>query len=148
MIRTWGSVGGNITDQMIKVADTIKHLNYKTTTPAKFRKNYLTEDLAKDLMKEVSTIIGVDQTKLDYVYFSAAKGAEPHTDILPPEIFTPRTFIIPVILPTGKSVIIAEEDRVEANFGEIYEFDHEKIHSMELEDTESGCVVIMVAIKH
>lgn len=81
------------------------------------------------------------------MYFSAAKGAEPHTDMLDPDKFASRTFIIPVILPQGDTVIRAEIDSQIAQLGNIYEFDHEKIHSMTVEDSESGCVVIIIAIE-
>ena len=145
MIHQWGEV--SVPAQVIAAADQIKHLNYKTTTPAKFRKNTLTEDLAGDMMAEVASRIGIEQSSLDYVYFSAARGAEPHTDILDPEVFTDRTFVIPVILPHGRSVITAEQASAEVFTGRIYEFNHERTHSMSVEDTESGCVVIMIAIR-
>lgn len=147
MIKNWGKISA-IPEAVILAADQIKHLNYKTTTPAKFRKNTLTEDIAGSLMAEVSEVIGIPKSSLDYVYFSASKGAEPHVDMLDPNVFTSRTFIIPVILPKGDSIIIAEKASEVAQLGYIYEFNHEKEHSMTVEDTESGCVVIMIAIKH
>ncbi len=64
-----------------------------------------------------------------------------------PNKYEDTTYVIPVILPGGKSVITAESASVEVSLGGVYEFDHTKIHSMTLEDTESGCVVVMVAIK-
>lgn len=145
MIQHWGTV--SVPASVIAAADQIKHLNYKTTTPAKFRKNTLTADLAGDLMAEVAARIGIEQSSLDYVYFSAARGAEPHTDILDPVVFTDRTFVIPVILPKGRSVITAETASADVAIGAIYEFNHERTHSMTVEDTESGCVVIMIAIR-
>lgn len=146
MITHWGSVS-HLTSAVVAAADAIKHLNYKTTTPAKFQKNTLTEDIAKDLMDDISIKIGVDRSKLDYVYFSAARGAEPHVDLLDGNKFEDRTFVIPVILPKGASVLTAEDDNAVAELGHIYEFNHEKTHGMTVEDSESGCVVIMVAIK-
>lgn len=137
-----------IPHQIIEAADTIKHLNYKTSTPAKFRKNILTEELAGEFLEEIAKLINVEKNRLDYVYFSVCNGAEPHTDILPPETFTSTTFVIPVILPKGHSVITAEDSYMTVELGGVYEFNHEKIHSMILEDKTSGCVVIMVAIKH
>lgn len=62
-------------------------------------------------------------------------------------MFTDRTFIIPVILPQGRSVITAEKASAEVARGHIYKFNHERTQSMTVEDTESGCVVIMVAIR-
>lgn len=145
MIREWGNV--TVPERVTMAAEQIKHLNYKTTTPVKFRKNKLTEDLAGDLLTEISDRIGVSRSLLDYVYFSVAKGAEPHIDALDASIFTDRTFVIPIILPKGDSIITAEEASVVARLGYIYEFNHERIHSMTVADTESGCVVIMIAIK-
>jgi hypothetical protein len=137
-----------IPQAVIDAADTIKHLNYKTSTPAKFKTHLLTEDIAGGLMAEVADIIGIDKSRLDYVYFSCSQGAEPHTDVLPVEKFESTTFVIPVILPKGKSVIFAKEASQEVQVGKIYEFNHEETHSMTLEDKESGCVVIMVAVLH
>jgi hypothetical protein len=74
-------------------------------------------------------------------------GAEPHTDLLDPAVFEDTTYVIPVILPTGTSIITAEDVYVVTQPGHVYEFDHTKLHSMVLEDTSSGCVVIMVAVK-
>lgn len=146
MITYHGHV--SIPEAVMMAAEPIKMLNYKTTTPAKFRKNHLTEDIAGDLMEEIAERINVPKSRLDYVYFSAAQGAEPHTDLLDQNVFTSTTFVIPVILPKGKTVIEAGKDRKVVEVGGIYEFNHEEIHSMTVEDTESGCVVIMVAIKH
>jgi hypothetical protein len=84
---------------------------------------------------------------LDFVYFSVCKGAEPHTDLLSPEKFEDTTYVVPVILPRGQSIITAENWKSEVCVGGIYEFDHTKVHSMTLEDLESGCVVVMVAVK-
>lgn len=67
MIHPWGEV--SVPARVIATADQIKHLNYKTTTPAKFRKNTLTEDLAGDMMAEVAARIGIEQSSLDYVFF-------------------------------------------------------------------------------
>lgn len=146
MITFHGKI--SVPQPIIEAADTIKLLNYKTSTPAKFRKNTLTEELAGDFLEEIAELINVAKHRLDYVYFSVCNGAEPHTDVLPPEVFTSTTFVIPVILPDGRSVITAEESRITVELGGVYEFDHEKIHSMELSDTTSGCVVIMIAVKH
>jgi hypothetical protein len=52
-----------------------------------------------------------------------------------------------VILPPGRNIITAEDATADVELFHVYEFNHEKIHSMTVEDTTSGCVVIMVAIK-
>jgi hypothetical protein len=136
----------SVPDRITANAETIKFANYKTNTPAKFQIKSISED-DTDLMDNLSSKIGVDKTSLDFVYFSVCKGAEPHVDLLNPAIFEPRTFVIPVVLPQGKSVITAEDEAVEVKLNHVYEFNHEKIHSMTLEDNESGCTVIMVAVK-
>ncbi len=145
MIRYHGQVV--IPGAVIAVADSIKLLNYRTSTPARFRKNLLTPDLAGDLMSAISVLIGVDVSRLDYVYFSVCRGAESHVDILDPSKFLETTFIIPVILPSGRSIITAESTESVVEVGGVYEFNHEREHSMVLEDVTSGCVVIMVAIR-
>jgi hypothetical protein len=129
------------------IADSIKLLNYRTSTPARFRKNKLTPDIAGVLMSDLSLLIGVESSRLDYVYFSVCRGAEPHVDVLDPLEFTETTYIIPVILPDGKSIITAEGESLSVEVGGVYEFNHEREHSMVLEDVTSGCVVIMVAIR-
>jgi len=131
---------------IVESADTVKFENYKTNTPAQFQIRRMDEaDMA--LMFNLSRMVGVPWNRLDFVYFSVCKGAEPHTDLLDPEKFEPRTFVIPVILPGGQSVITAEEQMKQVELNHVYEFNHEKLHSMLLEDTDSGCVVIMVAVK-
>jgi len=128
---------------VVENADLIKFENYKTNTPAKFQ---IRDETDATLMYTLSRHIGLPWNSLDFVYFSVCKGAEPHVDLLDPAKFEPRTFVIPVILPSGRSVITAEDESVEVELNHVYEFNHEKIHSMELEDKESGCVVIMVAV--
>ena len=145
MITLHGNV--SIPDAVIAAAEPIKMLNYKTTTPARFQKNTLTADIAGPLLDNIAERIGVDRARLDYVYFSAAQGAEPHTDMLDPKVFMSNTYLIPVILPTGRTVLMADGVEVAAELGEIYEFNHEETHGMTVEDTESGCVLIMVAIR-
>lgn len=133
-----------VPDTVVKNADLIKFENYKTNTPGKFQVHNESDAI---LLAELSDKLGIPFKSLDFVYFSVCKGAEPHVDLLDPNVFEPRTFVIPVILPHGKSVITAEDESVEVELNYMYEFNHERTHSMQLEDNESGCVVIMVAVK-
>src|SRR6185312_16487490 len=84
-------------------ANTIKLENYKTNTPAKFQVRSLIG--GDELMNSLANVVGVAQKRLDFVYFSVCKGAEPHTDILDQKKFFDTTYVIPVILPKGKSII-------------------------------------------
>lgn len=142
MIHFHGKI--DIPSIVLNNADRIKFENYKVNTPAKFQVRNLDDD---SLMESLSRLIDIPQDKLDFVYFSVCQGAEPHTDQLPSKKFHNTTYVIPVILPSGKSIITAENYREEVQVGGVYQFDHTKVHSMELEDTKSGCVVIMVAIR-
>lgn len=135
----------NIPQTIIDNAETIKLENYKTNTPKKFQIRKFDDN--SEMMYRLSNIINISEESLDFVYFSVCKGAEPHIDLLDPNVFKSRTFVIPVILPRGKSIITAEDEKIEAKLNNIYEFNHEKVHSMELEDIESGCVVIMVTTR-
>jgi len=137
----------NVPLRLVSNAETIKLQNYKTNTPKKFRVWHFDNDFDELFLYRLSDRLGLDKESLDFVYFSVCKGAEPHVDLLNPANFEPRTFVIPVVLPQGKSVITAEDEQVEVKLNHIYEFNHEKIHSMTLEDNESGCTVIMVAVK-
>jgi hypothetical protein len=130
---------------VLEYSNTIRFENYKTNTPAKFQVRSLTG--ADELMATLASLIGDPKDHLDFVYFSVCQGAEPHTDKLNTKKFEDTTFIIPTILPTGRSIITAEDEEMEVEVGGVYQFDHTKVHSMRLEDTTSGCVVIMVAIK-
>lgn len=137
----------NIPVTIVSNAETIKLQNYKTNTPKKFQVWDFDSGHDELFLQGLADRLNVDKPKLDFVYFSVCKGAEPHIDLLDPTVFEPRTFVIPVVLPQGKSVITAEDEQVEVKLNHIYEFNHEKIHSMTLEDNESGCAVIMVAIR-
>lgn len=129
---------------VLEHAETIKFENYKTNTPKHFQKHTTLPDIR--FTGAIANIAGVNIDRVDWVYFSVCKGAEPHVDDLGDK-FTDTTYVIPVVLPTGKSTITAEDQSAVVELGHVYEFNHNKIHSMELEDTESGCVVIMAAIK-
>lgn len=143
MIKYHGTVP--VPETVIGHADTIKFENYKTNTPRKFQVRTLIG--GDELMDSLSGRIGIEKDRLDFVYFSVCKGAEPHTDLLDPNKFTDTTFVIPVVLPPGDAIITAEDHGEKVHVGGVYEFDHTKVHSMSLEDTESGCVVVMVAVK-
>lgn len=144
MIKYHGQV--QIPMELISHSKKIKFENYKVNKPSRAQiKHKLTEYM--EFTEDLKNIIGLPNANLDFVYFSCCKGAEPHVDQLPSEKFEDTTFVVPTILPTGKSIITAEDVEMEVQIGGVYEFDHTKIHSMELEDTESGCVVVMVAIK-
>lgn len=129
---------------VIAACEEIKFESYKVNTPKRFQKHNVKSD---ELIRELALLTDHEVEELDFVYFSVCKGAEPHTDDLSPKDFTDTTFVIPVILPGGKSSITADGYSMEVRVGEVYEFDHTKTHSMELEDTESGCVVVMIAVK-
>lgn len=141
MITYHGNI--DVPTSIVSHADTIKLENYKTNTPAKFRKHFTNQVL--DTMFEITLaeVMGIDHNQLDYVYFSVCKGAEPHTDQLDPLKFSDTTYVIPVILPEGDSVIHARDENETVVLGGIYSFDHTETHSMTLDDTDSGCVVIM-----
>jgi hypothetical protein len=142
MIISHGTV--SIPQTVLDYAEGIKYENYKTNTPTKFQIRSLVG--GDELMEILSQRINISRNKLDFVYFSVCKGAEPHTDRLSIKKFEDTTYVIPVILPKGKSIITAEEEEKEVELGGVYQFDHTKVHSMVLEDTESGCVVVMVAV--
>jgi hypothetical protein len=126
-------------------ADAIKFEKYKVNTPTEFQINRYAVG-QEQLISRLSQKICVPTYKLDFVFFSVCQGAEPHVDQLNPDKFEDTTYVIPVILPNGASAIRAEKAIGVVEVGGVYEFDHTKIHSMELQDTESGCVVIMVAV--
>jgi hypothetical protein len=136
-----------INSNIIDYANSIKFENYKVNTPAKFQINSANKTICGDLMQQIGYLTGKSFDLLDFVFFSVCNGAEPHTDLLDPAVFEDTTYVIPVILPTGTSIITAEDVYVATQPGHVYEFDHTKLHSMVLEDTSSGCVVIMVAVK-
>jgi hypothetical protein len=144
MITKYGKVVVPI--QLIDIADSIKLENYKTNTPAKFQKHTDVSSVGKIFTQDLGSLVSEDPSKIDWVFFSVCQGAEPHTDQLDPNVFEDITYIIPIILPTKISTITAQQDKAEVSLFEVYKFDHTKTHSMELQDTESGCVVIMAGI--
>lgn len=145
MIKDLGAVA--VPWAVREVADSVKLQSYKTNTPKRFQVQPLHAEAAGIMLEELSELVRVRQDRLDFVYFSVCKGAEPHVDLLDPVLFEPRTFVVPVILPKGISTITVEGERAQVFLNHVYEFNHERLHSMELEDIESGCVVVMVAVK-
>lgn len=134
----------SIPQNIIDHSHEIKFENYKVNTPSRFQKRF--DDVDNTEFKQsVTGIMGIDINALDYVYFSVCEGAEPHTDDLDPKKFSDSTFVIPVLLPDGKSTITVGGESIEVHEGGVYEFNHTIVHSMELEDTSSGCVVIMAS---
>jgi hypothetical protein len=141
-IKNYGRL--DIPESIRVYAESIKREHYKVNTPKKFNiRRERTEDSEK-LIEALSKVIDIPTNKLEYVFFSACRGAESHVDELDPEKFTGNTYVIPIVLPTGKSVITAEGQEEEVKLDHIYKFDHRKEHSMTLEDNESGCCVLMV----
>lgn len=152
LIKQYGLI--EVGPAIVQAADSIKLQNYKTNTPRNFQVQPLHTEDAAALMHALADRIKIDVNRLDFVYFSVCNGAEEHTDLLDPALFESRTFVIPVILPEGGNLIVSKaqggpDSPFQATFvtlNHIYEFDHEKPHSMHVADN-SGCVVIMVAIK-
>jgi hypothetical protein len=130
--------------EAVEYADKIKFENYRTNTPAKFQVRCLMG--CEHLMKDLSALVNIDRKYLDFVYFSCCKGAEPHTDKLNPAKFEDITYVVPIIVPKGRSVVVADTHEMEVSLGGVYRFNHTKTHALYLDDTESGCVVIMVGI--
>lgn len=136
----------DIPKSVLDVAESIKLDNYKTNHPKEFRKETVVTDDGLYLMAQLSSLTGVPVNKLDYVYFSACRGADEHVDLLDPEKFEDVTYIIPLVLPSGKSILHEDGYSTGIQVGGVYEINHTKPHSLDLEDTESGCTLIMVAI--
>jgi hypothetical protein len=134
----------DISNSIVDYAETIKHENYKVNTPTKFQINKHHSADSEKFVEDLGEVINIDKNNLDYVFFSVCKGAEPHTDALDPEKFTGTTYVIPLILPKGISTITASGQTEEVELFNVYEFDHTKLHQMDLEDNDSGCVVMMV----
>lgn len=127
-------------------AEVIRHQNHQISTPVKYQKRTLVGDMRNSVIGQLSTMVGIDAEVLDAVYFSSPNGADPHRDMLSPEEFDARTFLIPVIVPRSGAVLTVGNDDVRVEVGVVYEFDHQTVHSLVVGDT-SGCVMIMVAIK-
>jgi len=144
MIRHHGPI--QIPAPLREYADTIKLQNYKVNTPAKFQVHPIGGLASARLRMNLGKLLGAPADRIDYVFFSCCNGAEEHVDQLDPQKHGPNTIIIPIILPTGRSTITAQGETVEVQLDHAYDFDHTKPHSMTLEDTESGCVVIMATV--
>lgn len=144
MIHYHGKI--EIPQGLLDHADAIKFENYKVNKPGKGQVRHKLIEYMR-FTEDLRRLVGLPAERLDFVYFSCCKGAEPHVDQLPSEKFHDTTYVIPVVLPRGRSVITAEGCEAVVELGGVYQFDHTKVHSMKLEDTDSGCVVIMVAIR-
>lgn len=127
----------------MELAQGIRQENYKVNTPSKYQKH-----LGKDpfISEQLSEMLGCRPERVDYVFFSSKEGAEPHVDKLSLSQYEEKTILIPLILPNGTSKLIVDGWTHELGYFLCYEFNHTQIHSLELEDKDSGCVLIMAAV--
>lgn len=126
--------------QTMCYAQSIREENYKVNTPSKYQKHCGNDSF---IINQLVEIINRDYSLINYVFFSCKEGAEPHTDKLNLSRFDEKTVVIPLILPNGKSRLLVEDETCELQHFLCYEFDHTKVHSLILDDTTSGCVLIM-----
>lgn len=123
--------------------------NYKVNTPTQYQIHDMKLDGTEGVLEQVSALTDIPVEKLDCVFFSVCRGAEPHVDDLDPEKYTGRTFTIPLVQPpSGRVLLKANGAAVDVRPCVVYEFDHTKIHSMELDDKEYGCTVLMIGELH
>lgn len=134
--------------QVFQAAYELRLENYKVNTPKKFQVRHLHTEHSLQLMGDLAQIAGVPMNKIDYVYFSCCLGAEEHTDALDAKKFTAKTLIVPVVVPPGKATLWADGMETQMQANHVYEFNHERPHSLTLEDTTSGCTVIMASVLH
>lgn len=141
MINLVGKIKVNA--HVMGVAQSIREENYKVNTPSKYHKHQ-----GKDYttIQQLSNLFNCGEGYVDYVYFSSKEGAEAHVDKLSLSKFEDDTIIVPLILPRGKSRLKVGDSIMILEPLLAYKFKHTTIHSLELEDTESGCVLIMAAV--
>lgn len=132
---------------LLEAAEHIKFQNYKVTKIGKIQKQTPEGVDAEYVMRVLGSFVKRDHTLFDAVYFSACSGADRHIDMLDQEKFEDTTYVIPLILPEGDTIISAQGMSVIVEVGGVYEFDHTKEHEMTVEDDKSGCVVLMVAVR-
>lgn len=132
-----------VPDEVRSNAQSIRHQNYKTNTPKQFQKH---QDVHTQLKTAIAAAVHEPEANIDFVYFSVAQGAQEHVDALNPDVFTSRTFIVPVILPEGSNYITAQGQQVEVSTDLVYEINHELPHSMQVANFEEGAVVIMASL--
>jgi hypothetical protein len=144
MIRSLGTVP--LPDEAVAYAETIKLESYATNTPAEFQVRELAGSASlADAIAQKAGLTPGERARLDLVYFSCAKGAEPHVDRLP--AFEPRTWVVPLVLPQdGQAILLAGRESAVAVLGGLYEFDHTQSHALHLDDTRTGCVFAMAAL--
>ena len=145
-IQHYGSV--KVPVEIVEAADKVKLQSYSFTKPVDFDvHSFANLPGGSDFIADLSEFLDLDPTTLDVVFFSCCSGAEMHTDKLDPNKFKSTTYVIPVILPEkGKKVLFTEQEEENIKLFNIYEFNHEEPHGLWLDDTESGCVVLMVGV--
>lgn len=129
--------------EVFSAAYAIRLENYKVNTPKQFQVRPLHERDAGLMIHHLASLAGVPAERIDYVYFSCAKGAEEHVDALDPARFTERTLMVPVVVPRGRAILSADGLTIQIQANHVYEFNHERPHALNLEDTVSGCAVVM-----
>jgi hypothetical protein len=141
MIKVVGNI--IVGAEVMGIAQSIREQNYKVNTPSKYHKHTGNNH---PVIYQLSGMFDCDFNKVDYVYFSSKEGAEPHTDQLSLSKYEEDTILIPLILPRGISTLEVGEWAVTLEPLLAYRFKHTDIHSLKLQDTESGCVMIMAAV--
>jgi hypothetical protein len=137
-------------------ADSIKHDNYKTSTIKQFRRRFPLMDGMELFLQQIALrIVDMPEIRkltgtllqLEPVFFSVSQGCEEHTDELDPEVYTNTTVVIPLVVPEGKCELTVDGDSLNLVRNGIYLFQHDRPHSLQLDDKTSGCTVLMIAIK-
>lgn len=136
-------------EYVLEVAEQVKHQNNKVNTPSKFQKHPLIAQEHNEVRSWIAERLGVDKEKVDFVYFSASWGAEEHTDLLDPHIFTGVTVILPILVDEQAGAVFhIQEYSLPLEKGKAYMFNHEIPHSITVKEGGHGVVVIMASIKY
>ncbi len=147
MISVYGKLNHRLIPEVVeRYANEVQYENCNSTHHKDYSKHTLTSLKHYNEMEELIKITVDEIRPLDWVYFSAANGAEPHKDLLDPEKFDDITYVIPLVLPKyGKATLVHGTAKINLELYKVYGFDHTLIHSLEVSGNDTGCTLIMAA---
>lgn len=125
--------------QLMMKAGEVEKQDNQANEPG-FKRKVIKQD-ATALFHSLTTALGT--LSIEAVLFGCVNGSQPHVDRLDPRFYGAKTLLLPLILPTGESILRVGNDKINLNYNIGYLFDHTVLHSIIHETNGQGCTLLM-----